>query len=131
VQWVGYPIARRVSNNEETLKKRQQAAERQTLYRDRKRQQQNTTRVTCNTVRGEQVTTPPHSEQQEGNATATTCVPQFGEPSAKRLKLHACENDTQGVTNNNETKIKTRQVSVNEETLKKMHILPSLSYQNS
>jgi transcription initiation factor TFIIIB Brf1 subunit/transcription initiation factor TFIIB len=59
---------RQVSNNEETFKKRQQAAERQTLYRDRKKkQQQNTTRVTCNTVTDEQVATPPHTEQQEGN----------------------------------------------------------------
>jgi hypothetical protein len=70
VQSVRYAIARRVSNNEETLNKRQQAAERQTLYRDRKRQQQNTRRVTCNTVTDEQVTTPSHTEKQEGNATA-------------------------------------------------------------
>jgi hypothetical protein len=68
---LGYPIARRVSNNEETLQQRQQAAERRRLYRGRKRQQQNTTRVTCYTVRGEQVTTAPHTEQREGNAKTT------------------------------------------------------------
>jgi hypothetical protein len=73
----------------------------------------------CNTVRDEQVTTPPHTEQRERNATATTCVHPVGEPSAQRLQLHACENNTQGVTNNNETTINTRQVSTNEETLSK------------
>jgi hypothetical protein len=99
---------RQVSDNEETLKKRQQAAERKRLYRERKRQQQN--------IRDEQVTTPPHTEQQEGKAAAATCVHQVGEPPAKRLKLHACENDIQGVNNNNETTINTRQ---NEETLNK------------
>jgi 5-deoxy-D-glucuronate isomerase len=70
VQSVGYPIARRVSNNEDTLNKRQQAAERHTLFSDRKDNSKIQHVLTCNTVTDEQVTTPPHTEQQEGNATA-------------------------------------------------------------
>jgi hypothetical protein len=41
----------------------------------------------------QKVTTPRHTDRREGNATATTFVHQVGEPSAKRLKLHACEKD--------------------------------------
>jgi hypothetical protein len=51
---------KRVTNNEETLKQRQQAVERKRPYRARKRQQQNTTRVMCYTVSDEQLTASPH-----------------------------------------------------------------------
>jgi hypothetical protein len=53
---------RQVNNNEETLKKRQQAAERMRPYRARK-QQQNTSSVMCHTVSDEQLITPPHIKQ--------------------------------------------------------------------
>jgi hypothetical protein len=82
---------RQVNKNEETLKKRQQAAEGQRRFRHQKREQQNTASVMCYIATDEQLTTSPHIEQLNGpTAAAETCVHQLGEPKAKRSKVDDC-----------------------------------------
>jgi hypothetical protein len=87
VQSVRYPIARRVSNNEETLSndnKQQNDRHYIATEKDNSKIQH----VLLVTVADEQVTTPPHTEQQAGNATAaavgTSYLHRF-EPTTKTI----------------------------------------------